>query len=157
MLIEREGEQRLSDLVPEEAIKYGEVFRRGGRNLGDEDFALFKCPNCDRIYLLEYEVDTVYLDPNDLSRRAGVFDSSFECVARGREVPKDSPWIGPKASRSFGVTWKELEASEWSWVAHYHISDVSDPRGSSDSAPDAGPLDAPSNDPRSKASDGSLD
>jgi hypothetical protein len=53
----------MSDLVPEDAINYDEVFRRGGHNVGDEDFALFKCPNCGRIYLLEYEVDTVYLDP----------------------------------------------------------------------------------------------
>jgi hypothetical protein len=53
----------MSDFVPEGAIDYGEVFRRGGHNFGDEDFALFKCPSCGRIYLLEYEVDTVYLDP----------------------------------------------------------------------------------------------
>jgi hypothetical protein len=63
----------MQDLVPENAIDYDEVFRRGGRNLGDEDFALFKCPACGRIYLLEYEVDTAYLDPDDLSVRASVF------------------------------------------------------------------------------------
>ena len=115
----------MSGFVPEEAIDYGEVFRRGGHNLGDEDFALFKCPNCGCIYLLEYEVDTVYLDPNDLSRRVPVFDGSFQCVACGREVPDDEPWVGPKASPRFGVTWAELEASEWEWAAHRPAGDAS--------------------------------
>ncbi|MFO0952958.1 MAG: hypothetical protein U0835_17760 [Isosphaeraceae bacterium] len=107
----------MSELVPEAAVDYDEVFRRGGRNLGDEDFALFKCPSCGRIYLLEYEVDTVYLDPNDLSRRVPVYNASFACVACGREVPDDAPWAGPKASPRFGVTWAEFEASEWAWAA----------------------------------------
>ena len=31
-----------NELVPETAIDYEEVFRRGGRNHEDEDFALFK-------------------------------------------------------------------------------------------------------------------
>ena len=30
----------MTDLVPENAIDYDEVFRRGGQNLGDEDFAV---------------------------------------------------------------------------------------------------------------------
>lgn len=114
----------MSDFVPEESIDYGEVFRRGGRNLGDEDFALFKCPNCGRIYLLECEVDTVYLDPNDLTRRVPVYGGSFECVACGWEVPKDAPWVGPKASPRFGVSWTELEASEWSWAANRPAADA---------------------------------
>jgi predicted RNA-binding Zn-ribbon protein involved in translation (DUF1610 family) len=106
----------MADLVPETAIDYDEVFRRGGRNLGDEDFALFKCPSCGRIYLLEYEVDTAYLDADDLSRRADVVQGSFDCVACGRRIPDDEPWIGPKADLKFGVTWQELEASRWSWI-----------------------------------------
>jgi hypothetical protein len=49
----------MSHFVPESAIDYEAVLRRGGRNLGDEDFALFKCPSCNRLYLMDYEVDTV--------------------------------------------------------------------------------------------------
>src|ERR1051326_6056419 len=105
------------DLVPEEAIDYDEVFRRGGRNLGDEVFALFKCPNSHCIYLLEYEDESVFLDPNDLSRRVPVYERSFPCVACGQQIPDDEPWIGTKASPRFGVTWAELETSGWSWVA----------------------------------------
>jgi predicted RNA-binding Zn-ribbon protein involved in translation (DUF1610 family) len=106
----------MPDLVPETAIDYDEVFRRGGRNLGDEDFALFKCPYCGRIYLLEYEVDTAYLDPDDLSVRANVFNDSFDCLDCGNRIPDDEPWIGPKARPEFGVIWPELKSSRWSWV-----------------------------------------
>ena len=107
----------MTDFVPETAINYDEVFRRGGRNLGDEDFALFKCPACGLIYLLEYEVDIAYLDPHDLSRRADVDKGAFDCVACGRRIPGDEPWVGPEAGAKFGVTWPELEASGWSWIA----------------------------------------
>ena len=106
----------MDGLVPEEAIDYDEVFRRGGANCGDEDFAFFRCPHCRRVYLLEYEVDTVYLDPADLSRRASVFDCGFDCVACGRAVPSGEAWIGPKAQRAFGATWADLAGSGWEWA-----------------------------------------
>jgi hypothetical protein len=70
----------MPDFVPETAIDYEEIFRRGGHNMGDEDFALFKCPNCSHVYLIDYEVDTVYLDGDDLSRRTDVVERSFDCV-----------------------------------------------------------------------------
>ena len=105
----------MDDFVPETALDYDEAFRRGGRNCGDEDFALFKCPICGRIYLLEYEVDTAYLDPDDLALRVNVFDESFDCLDCGNRIP-DEPWIGPKARPEFGVTWSELRVSRWSWV-----------------------------------------
>lgn len=107
----------MADLVPETSIDYDEVFCRGGRNLGDEDFALFKCPFCGRVYLLDYEVDTVYLDPDDLAHRIDIDEGAFDCVGCGNRIPHDEPWIGPKAALKFGVTWAELEASRWSWVA----------------------------------------
>ena len=104
-----------SDFVPEEAIDYDEVFRRGGRNRGYEDFALFKCPFCQTVYLLEYEVDTVYLDATDLARRADVFNTSFDCVSCGRTMPNDRPWAGPKMPPEFAVSWRELRHSPWAW------------------------------------------
>jgi hypothetical protein len=112
----------MCDLVPETAIDYEEIFRRGGQNCGDEDFALFKCPSCCHIYLLEYEVDTAYLDADNLSLRANIFNQSFECVGCGQLIPNDEPWIGPRAHPKFGVSWAELEASKWSWIARRHQS-----------------------------------
>jgi hypothetical protein len=106
-----------SGLVPEQALDYTEIFRRGGKNLGDEDFALFKCPNCGQVYLIEYEVDTVYLNASDLSQRVPVYDSSFGCVACGQQVPDDTPWIGRRQDKRFAVTWTDLAGSEWKWVA----------------------------------------
>ena len=106
------------DAVPEECLDYDEIFRRGGTNFGDEDFALCKCPQCCRVYLVEYEVDTVYLDPSDLSRRIGVpIGGTFKCEACGRLFPAGTVWIGPDAPRSMQVTWGDLAASEWRWVA----------------------------------------
>jgi hypothetical protein len=121
----RDPADDMTDFVPEEAIDYDAIFRRGGQNYGDEGFALFRCPSCAYIYLLEYEVDTVYLDPNDLSRRVDVVSGSFDCVRCGQEVPGGvSLWVGSNASPRFGVTWEELEASPWSWAARRPRSDA---------------------------------
>jgi hypothetical protein len=104
------------EFVPETAINYDVVFERGGRNHGDEDFALFKCPLCNRIYLFEYEVDTVYLDGTDLSKRAEPpIGGSFTCVQCAREVPRGA-WAGERAEARFRVRWSELRSSDWAWV-----------------------------------------
>lgn len=107
----------MPDFVPETAIDSEEVFRRGGRNFGDEDFAHFKCPSCDRISLLEYEVETVYVDRSGLSAPAPVYSVSFECVRCRKTVPTDEPCAGPKASTRFYVTWAALDHSDWAWIS----------------------------------------
>jgi hypothetical protein len=108
----------LPDAVPEEALDYAEILRRGGSNCGDEDFALCKCPHCGRIYLIEYEVDTIYLDPDDLGRRVGIDInvSSFVCEGCGTIWPPGA-WIGPKAPTGMQVCWADLAASRWRWIA----------------------------------------
>jgi hypothetical protein len=114
LLLADEGPQ--DEFVPEEALDREKILRRGGANLGDEDFELFKCPRCGRVYLLENEVDTVYLDPADLSRRADVVNASFTCVGCGQAFP-GAAWVGPNAGDEYKVTWGLLQASGWSWVA----------------------------------------
>jgi hypothetical protein len=108
----------VSHHVPETAIDYDAVYRRGGHNCGDEDFALFKCPACKRVYLLEYEVDTVYLDGKDLSKRQNIISTSepFVCVGCKEAVPNGC-WIGRNAEDRFLVTWEELKRSDWHWIA----------------------------------------
>jgi hypothetical protein len=101
--------------VTDEALDYEKIIQRGGANYGDEDFALFKCPHCDRIYLMDYEVDTVYLDPLDLRRRVDVFNTGFICERCGLEIPS-GPWVGPRALDKFRVTWGLLADSEWDWI-----------------------------------------
>jgi predicted nucleic-acid-binding Zn-ribbon protein len=91
----------MDELVPESCIDYDEVFRRGGRNLGDEDFALFKCPSCRRVYLIDYEVDTIYLDGHDLTRRIGAASESFDCITCGYTFLYNEPIIGPKAHAKY--------------------------------------------------------
>lgn len=110
---------RIPDAVPESAIDYKEVFRRGGANCGDEDFALCKCPHCARIYLIEHEVDTLYLDPEKLDRRVAINIgvSGLSCEGCGGELPEKTPWIGEYAPEAMQVSWKDLESSPWRWVA----------------------------------------
>jgi hypothetical protein len=107
----------MADFVPESAVDYPAIFERGGANLGDEDFALFKCPNCGFIYLLEYEVDTVYLDGSNLTLRQDVTDSTqgFICIQCRKQFPPGA-WAGPRAEEKFLVTWGELQGSPWSWA-----------------------------------------
>jgi hypothetical protein len=65
--------------------------------------------------MLEYEVDTVYLDGCDLTRRFHVTDCSFDCLNCARQVPNDRPCIGKKATEDFQVTWEDLARSDWAW------------------------------------------
>jgi len=106
----------MSEFVPEEALDYEEIYKRGGDNYGDEDFALIKCPSCDRIYLMDYEVDTVYLDPDNLASRLWPTSSVMICVECSERFP-DYPWLGPKAPVELKVAWELLESSPWSWIA----------------------------------------
>ncbi|MEM7244473.1 MAG: hypothetical protein AAF533_03980 [Acidobacteriota bacterium] len=100
------------DVVPEEALDYDEIYRRGGQNLGDEDFVLLKCAGCERIFLFESEVDTIYLEPDDLNVREPVFNA-FTCPSCGHEFGS-GPWWGPQAAAQ--VTWTDLAKSRWRWT-----------------------------------------
>ncbi len=106
------------DEVPETELDYDEILRRGGANLGDEDFALLKCPSCPRIYLMEYEVDTLYMNPDDLAERIPVssYPHNFNCTACGARFPETEAWLGPNAPKEMRVTWHQLAQSSWRWV-----------------------------------------
>jgi hypothetical protein len=71
------------------------------------------------VYLIEYEVDTLYLDSADLSRRVliDLSVSGFCCEECGGMFPERTAWIGPKAPAAMQVTWGDLAASPWRWVA----------------------------------------
>jgi hypothetical protein len=108
----------MSDFVPESAIDYAEAARRGADTYGDEDFALFKCPACGHVYLIDYEIEMIYPDPDDLSRRvAARITGAFDCVTCGNPFRGGEAIIGPKADPKFCVTWPELARSGWSWIA----------------------------------------
>src|SRR5947199_5152544 len=96
----------IPDAVPEAALDYDEILRRSGANSGDEDFALCKCPHCGRVYLVEYEVDTLYLDPVNLQQRIpiNIGISGFQCEGCGGEFPEKTRWIGPTAPEAMQAT-----------------------------------------------------
>jgi hypothetical protein len=104
------------DTVPGGALDHHEIFRRGGQNCGNEDYYLCKCPHCGRIYLIEYEAETLFPDPDDLSRRADILSGpKFICEGCGEQFPQGA-WIGPKAPASMRVCWEDLAASPWRWI-----------------------------------------
>ncbi len=106
-----------NEIVPESSIDYDEVFRRGGANCGDEDFALCKCPDCESIYLIEYEVDTIYTSAENLSQREhiNIRMSSFVCKSCSLSW-SPGPWIGPDAPATMCVSWNDLASSPWYWI-----------------------------------------
>jgi hypothetical protein len=99
------------EYVEEHDIDGERIIRRGGANCGDEDYAVIACPHCRHVYLVEFEVDTIYVDASDLSKRTGDFER-FRCIRCGGSMP-DGLWNQPP----FLVQWRELLASEWAWVA----------------------------------------
>lgn len=105
-----------SPYVGEGEIDCEEVMSRGGANCGDEYFAVFACPFCRQVYLLECEVDTAYVDANDLKKRVLVAGTSFACVSCDQEIPKDTAWVGPRAPERFKVLRKEMMRSDWRWL-----------------------------------------
>lgn len=109
---------RQDDEVTESDLDYEEIFRRGGENCGDEDFALLKCPKCTSLYLLEYEVDTLYTDPGDLTVRVPLSSNrqQFCCVNCNATFPENKAWIGKSAHPEMKVCWNDLQHSAWSWI-----------------------------------------
>ena len=105
--------------VPDYAIDEDEVFSRGGRNFGDEDFAVFRCPACGKVYLIDHEVDIVFTDGSDLAARVPINDPGFTCVACGTGMPEHP--LGRRMTDSTRVTWDQLRDSDWGWVATIEV------------------------------------
>jgi hypothetical protein len=70
--------------------------------------------------LIEYEVDTLYVDAEDLTRRVpiDIGSSGYDCEKCGGEFPRGVAWIGKKSPEAMQVTCKDLEESPWRWVTH---------------------------------------
>lgn len=110
-----------SEFVEENDVDYDRVLQAGGRNCGDEDFAVFGFPFCHRVYLMEYEVDTVFTDAHDLTKRIPVFNIGFSCVACGKQVPGGVAWVGPRAEREFRVRYEDMLNSDWAWILNKRL------------------------------------
>lgn len=102
------------------------ILEKGFRTQGDEDFAVFHCPGCKRIYLVEYEGDTLFSDPQDPSVLQSL-DSSISCLSCGTPFSSEEPIIGSRANDRYRVTRDELLTSSWSWL-------LRSPKGSAGSA-----------------------
>ena len=106
--------------VPNYAIDVEEVFSRGGRNFGDEDFALFKCPACWQVYLIDRSADVVYVNPKDVNARVPAARVAERCVGCGAAIA-EAPLTGDAAPEAVRVTWDQLRATKWAWVATVEV------------------------------------
>jgi hypothetical protein len=108
----------MSEFVPTSAIDYAAIAERGGDTDGNQDFELFKCPSCGRVYLIDGEEDMIYSDAADLTRRVTEEHGGFDCLACGHRFAwaEGRAIIGPKASLEFRVTWSDLRGSGWAWL-----------------------------------------
>jgi|GEM_PF-3035196 len=82
----------------------------GGCTLGDEYFDVFKYPTCHQIYLIDYEVDNIYYDPEDLSKMSTY--SRFACSKCGYDF-SEKIILGEKADDRVKVTEKMFKNSKW--------------------------------------------
>lgn len=107
----------MSSLVLKSHLNNNAILQAGGSNFGNEEFCLFGCPNCKFVYLLELEVDTVYLDGSDLTKRFNPIDKiRFKCVNCDFKFVRNGAWVGAKAPDVMKVTFEQLRKSEWAWV-----------------------------------------
>ncbi|MDD2047197.1 hypothetical protein [Pseudomonas putida] len=80
---------------------------------GDEDFDIFNCPICKKIYLIDYEVDSIFLDPENLSE---IFNGDvFLCSFCGFDFTGEVI-IGAAADEKYKVTLEHLMQSDWKWI-----------------------------------------
>ena len=101
----------------EKNLDYDAIFQAGGRNLGNEDFYLFCCPNCAHLYLLEYEADTIYIDGNDLTKRFHPTQKErFKYISCGFKFARNMILIGKQAPEKMKVNLEQLNKSDWLWA-----------------------------------------
>jgi len=101
----------MSNYVTEDDINEAKIISELGDNsYKDEDFAFFKCPNCKKIYLMDYEIETLYYDPSDLEEITDC--NGLVCLDCGYDF-EGKVIIGEKAERIFKVTKDEISDSGW--------------------------------------------
>jgi hypothetical protein len=103
-----------AEFIEESDLNYDLILKRTGATLGDEDFDVFKCPVCRRIYLLEGEEGIIFIDPENLSLVST--HSLSACLSCNYSFPQGEPIAGPKSNDKYRVTRTQLLQSKWNWL-----------------------------------------
>jgi len=106
----------MQNYISEEDLDSEKILQRleeAGLLQGDEDFEVFKCPSCHKIFLINHEWDDIFLDANDLTKSTGY---NFLYCPNCRYIMHNKIIIGKKADNDFRVTRKQLQASAWHWI-----------------------------------------
>lgn len=104
----------MKEYINEDHIDYEKIISHLNEcSYGDEDFALFKCPQCNKIYLMDYEMDTIFISAKNLHLMAN--GSNFSCVVCGYSFVRKI-LTGDKSNDIFKVTHNEINSDEWIWI-----------------------------------------
>jgi len=105
----------MSEYFDDKLIDYEIILKKliGVLTSGNEWFTVFKCFECNKIYLFDREDETLFPDPKNLHILR--FWSEPICIACGVNF-KGHIVFGEKAKNKFRVTWDEINSSDWKWI-----------------------------------------
>jgi hypothetical protein len=87
------------------------IYERGGECCQDDNFLVFKCPRCSRVYLANMEFEIVYSDPGDLSRRLLGSNDSFLCEECDQQF--SIQWLWDVGRAVEGERHESPDVAEW--------------------------------------------
>ena len=90
-----------------------EIGRRGFRNCGDEDWDFFRCPHCQKVFLVDGEADGLWADPSNPDDIQSI-PGDRVCTACGEQLP--IALCGPNAPSALRVTPEMLRRTGWGWA-----------------------------------------
>src|SRR5688572_11608737 len=100
----------MSRFVPSTAIDECALIALGASGALQSDHYLLRCPACARIFVGDDLGTVLYVDGRDLSRSIALPPGPIACPGCGATLPAR----GDDRAR---VTWDDLGASDWSWLA----------------------------------------
>lgn len=80
---------------------------------GNEWFMVFKCLECNQIFLFDNEHDTIFTNSKNVNEYQAL--NNPICPACGVNF-KGHIVVGEKAENKFRVTWDEINSSDWKWI-----------------------------------------
>lgn len=102
------------EVVGRNDLDFDAMSRRGWDFDSGSLYALFKCPACDRIHLLDTEWDQVYSDADDAAVGVDATDG-FRCAC-GKDLGT-SLGRGVTPEPGFAVPVALLARSPWRWIS----------------------------------------
>jgi hypothetical protein len=115
------------EYVTRRQVNYHAIVAKGGEQCRYGNFAFIRCPSCGTVYLVDYEVDDLYIDPTNLAHRIS-FVSVGDLVPCQRcpyQLLADDLWSVQKPGyEAWLVPWDVMRASPWAWAVYDPAADT---------------------------------